>query len=315
MQADIIYNEGAGGNNGPTVEALEAAFREIGIQATGHVTSSVDEIDPILEGAKDLIVAAGGDGTIAAVLTRLIDKKIPLSILPMGTANNIAASFGLPRDPLKNIAMLKKARHVYYDVGHMNAPWGVDYFFEGAGFGYFGDILATYDPEKGKSIWRGVEAISNHLLNGKPYFNCLKVNGEEINGEFLLVEVMNAPTIGPRLKLAPNAISTDGYLNLVYIRAGDRKGLLDYFASMLLEDLDRLETVTERPIQEVSFHWDGFPVHIDGEVRPPNWKEREIVEETEFGSRPDLPEPEVGNITVKVIPGAVTLWLPVTDKE
>jgi diacylglycerol kinase family enzyme len=314
MQAHLIYNENAGGK-GPSVEDLQTALEGVGFEAVCYDTDSVEELDPILDNAEGLVVAAGGDGTVGAVLTRLIGKNLPLAILPMGTANNIAKSLGLPMDPIQLIAGLENRRTVPFDVGCLHAPWGTEYFFEGAGFGFFADILATYDPEKGKSIWRGLDAVRVHLQNGTPYANKLKLEGEEIAADFLLVEVMNTTAIGPRLKFAPQAAPDDGILELVCVESGDREGLLHYFTSLLLEELDRLETVTVRRVREVSFTWNGFPIHLDGEVRPPNWKARQAVEETEFGLRPYLPHAESGEIRISILPGAVPLWLPAAEEE
>jgi hypothetical protein len=63
----------------------------------------------------------------------------------------------------------------------------------------------------------------------------------------------------------------------------------------------------------LSFAWNGFPFHIDGEIRPLDWYERHESEETEFGLRSYLPEIEAGEITIKVLPAAVTLWLPAEE--
>lgn len=310
MQAHIIYNGQAGINSGPEVEDIQAALQEVGFAATYTVTESKEEVDKALEQVDDLVVAVGGDGTVAAVLTRLIGTDIPMTFLPMGTANNIAKSLDVPTDPFEYIAGLKNPRTVPFDVGCLQAPWGEEYFVEGAGFGFYADVLAAYKPEKGKSIWRGLEALGSQMFKGNAYHKQLTLNGEQITGEYLLVEVLNTTAIGPRLKLAPKATSDDGLLELVCVMADDRAGLLDYLTGMLTEDLDRLETVITRQVEALSFQWDGFPIHVDGEVRPPNWAESQEVEETEFGLRSYLPHPETGEIKIKVLPGAVSLLLP-----
>jgi diacylglycerol kinase family enzyme len=310
MQAHIIYNKQAGGNNGPSVEDLQKALVEIGMETDYTVTESEEDVERVLAQMNGLVVAAGGDGTVAAVLTRLIGKDTPMTFLPMGTANNIAKSLDVPTDPFEYIAGLKNPRTVPFDVGCLQAPWGEEYFVEGAGFGFYADVLAAYQPEKGKSVWRGLEALSYQMFKGNAYHKRLILNDEEIRGNYLLVEVLNTTAIGPRLKLAPKATSDDGLLELVCVMADDRAGLLDYLTSMLTEDLERMETVITRQIEALSFQWDGFPLHVDGEVRPPNWADRQEVEETEFGLRPYLPHPETGEIKVKVLPGAVSMLLP-----
>lgn len=314
MQAHLIYNPNAGGN-GPNAEELQEALHQAGFHPIYRATDSEEEIGPILAEAKDLVVSAGGDGTVRGVITRLIGKEIPLAILPMGTANNIAKSLEIPLDPLQVIAGLENRRSLAFDVGYVQAPWGEDYFVEGAGFGLFADVLAAYGPEKGKSIWRGLEALGNTLLKGHVHASLLQVNGEELSGEFLLVEVLNTSAIGPRLKFAPDATPYDGWFNLVCIHASDRGSLMQYLTSLIAEDLHKLETVSVRQVQEMSFAWSGFPLHVDGEVRPLGWYERQESEETEFGLRPYLPNYEKGQIKVKTLPAAITLWLPPLEPD
>jgi diacylglycerol kinase family enzyme len=309
MQAHLIYN-GRAGNGGPTVDELQEALQQAGFYPIYQATENEEDLNSILQDVEGLVVAAGGDGTVRAVVTRLVQKDVPVAILPMGTANNIAKTLGIPLDPCRVIAELKNPQPFPFDIGHIHAPWGEDHFVEGAGFGFFADVLAAYDPEKGKSVWRGVSAVSDILLKGHAYANSLHLHDEEVAGEFLLVEVLNTTAVGPRLKFAHNASPGDGVLDLVCIRPSDREGFLHYLTSLIREDLEKLETVARYQIQRLSFAWRGFAFHVDGEVRPPDWYERREVEETELGPRHYLPHTDTGEIKIKVIPAAVTLWLP-----
>jgi diacylglycerol kinase (ATP) len=316
MQAHLIYNGQAGRpGSGPDADALQHALKEAGFEPIYTATSKEGDVDDVLADAEGVVVAAGGDGTVRATLTRLIGRDLPLAIVPMGTANNIAKSLEAMAEPIESIAGLRDPREVPFDVGRVQAPWGTDYFVEGAGFGFFADVLATYQPEKGKSIWRGMEATSDILLEGRAYSNCLRFNGTEFEGKFLLVELLNTAAVGPRLQFAPEASSADGLLELVCIEEDDREGFLQYAANMVRDKLDELQSVTKRQIRELHFSWDGYPLHVDGFIRPDDWHERAETEETEWGPHAFLPDVEPAPITVEVLPGAVTLWLPTLDQE
>ncbi|MEI2612613.1 MAG: diacylglycerol kinase family protein [Candidatus Promineifilaceae bacterium] len=313
MQATLIFNDSAGTIGRTNVETLLEALQEAGFQPVYTPTQNEEELDPILaatEEAGGLVVSAGGDGTVRAIITRLIGKDIPLSILPLGTANNIAAALGIQGTPLDIIARLQTPRPFSFDVGQLHSPWGTDYFLEGAGFGFFADILTTYEPEKGKSIWRGLQAFTNTLLNGYVHESCLYFNGEELPGNYLLVEVLNTPAIGPRLRFAPNAHPGDGWLDIVCIEASDREGLLRYAASLITEDLEKLETVTVHQAKEMTFTWNGFPLHIDAELRPPHIHDQQATQDSPWGSHPYLPHGSSHTLTIRVIPQAINLWLP-----
>lgn len=313
MRATLIFNDGAGTIRNTSAEVLLEALHQAGLEPVYTPTENEADLDPILAEAEEaggVVVSAGGDGTARAIITRLIGKDVPLVILPLGTANNIAAALGIQGDPLSLIASLKTPRIFGFDVGQVFSPWGTDYFLEGAGFGFFADILTTYEPEKGKSIWRGVQAFTSTLLNGYVHESCLHLNGEDLPGEYLLVEALNTPAIGPRLRFAPNAHPGDGLLDIVCIQASDREGLLRYATSLISEDLEKLETVKVCQTQEMTFTWDGFPLHVDAELRPPNIHKRQVTQESRWGPRPYLPDMASSTLTIALIPQAITLWLP-----
>jgi diacylglycerol kinase family enzyme len=317
MQATLIFNENAGGNGNKelTPQRLQEALLEAGFFPIYQATQSEEELDGALRDAEGLIVAAGGDGTIRAVVTRLIGRKLPLAVLPMGTANNVARTLAIEGSPLDVIAGLKQPRIGRFDVGHVQAPWGEDYFLEGAGFGFFADILTTYEPEKGKSIFRGLQAFTNTVREGQTYPNTLWFDGETASGAYLLVELLNTKAVGPRLQLAPDADPDDGLLDLVYIEESDREGFLQYAGSLLTEDLDKLQTVTTRKVREIKFRWDGFPFHVDAETRPPGIRQNQASEENESSSWSFASSLDPGEVTIRILPAAVELWLPTLPNE
>ena len=310
MQATLIFNEGAGFNTGPSAEELLEALGQAGFNPVYKATQTEADLDPILEEAEGLIVSAGGDGTARAIMIRLIGRDNPLAIVPLGTANNIAAALGITGSPLEIIAGLKTPRLFGFDIGQVCSPWGTDYFLEGAGFGFFADVLTTYDPEQGKSVWRGLQALTNTLRDGYVHESRLKLDDLEMPGNYVLMEALNTPAIGPRLKFAPDAHPGDGWLDVICIKESDREGLLQYAASLLTQDLDKLQTVTVCKVKELTFTWDGFPVHMDAELRPPDAWKNGASQESAGGTPSRGPEMESGTLTVNLMPQAVTLWLP-----
>ena len=67
----------------------------------------------------DLVIAAGGDGTVGAVATQLVGSDLPMAILPLGTANDVARSFYLPMDVTQACGMLAGAVPLDIDVGQV----------------------------------------------------------------------------------------------------------------------------------------------------------------------------------------------------
>jgi hypothetical protein len=105
-------------------------------------------------------------------------------------------------------------------------------------------------------------------------------------------------------------LSSDGLLDLVLIENDGREGFLDYAANMVLEHLGQLKSVTRRQFDELRFSWDGFPLHVDGEIRPLDWQDRAETKEKNGDPHAGLPAVEPATITIGVLPQALTLWLP-----
>ena len=94
MQITLIHNPGAGDGSHPDQQELQGM-----IKAAGHdvfyQSARNEEWADALQRPADLVVVAGGDGTVARVARRLIGGNLPFTALPMGTANNISKSLGL----------------------------------------------------------------------------------------------------------------------------------------------------------------------------------------------------------------------------
>lgn len=302
MQATLIYNPNSGGTNNITPEELQEALREVGYEPRYEATETEQDLDAVLAAAQGLVVTAGGDGTVHAVGKRLVNKKIPLLPLPLGTANNIASSLGLNGSPLELIAGMVRPRRHYFDVGLVHFPWGQEYFLEAMGFGFYADTLAAYEPERGKSVLRGLAALRETLSAQRTCSCPMLLDGRDISGDYLMVEVLNTPAFGPWLKMAPGADLEDGLLEVVSICEKDRDSLLDYVAAILNETIDALPSVSRQRGRVLEIGWTGFAFHVDGEVRPEGIRPQP--------DRPESPEAKQATVRVELIPRGLEFWLP-----
>lgn len=309
MEATLIYNQNAGTIGRVSVDDLTARLRQVGYQPVYKATSSEHDLAEALAGVTGLVIAAGGDGTVRAVATRLIGRDVALSILPMGSANNIARTLGIDGDPLEIIAGLTQPTPCYFDVGYVRAPWGEDYFLEAMGYGLYADVLAAYRPEEGKSVVRSLNAFVQTLTDYQSQPVCMFVDGRELTAPFVVVEAMNTTAFGPRLKVAPIADPGDGLFDLVCIREDNREGLTRYLGGLLTDTFVELPSVEHIRGRSLRIEWDGFPVHVDGEVRPPSPPQPDDHQPAE-GDRPHMAAPTKDTIHVEMLPQAVKFWLP-----
>ncbi len=266
MQTTLIYNPQAGLRAHPTPAVILAALRQAGYDPVYSPTSTENELDHALANVEGLVVVAGGDGSIRAVTIRLLGKDIKIAPLPMGTANNIARMLGLTGNPLDIIAGLSNPVERKLDIGRMLTPEGPAYFLEAMGVGIFADVLKRYRPKSGKSIPRSIQTILETLKDYQPKFIHINLDGQDLSGSYLLLEVMNTPTVGLRFMLAPDAIPDDGLFDLVLIHANQRENYLQYMTGVLMGNLDHFPNVSVQRGRHLEIAWRGFPLHLDAKV-------------------------------------------------
>src|SRR6266436_3234836 len=127
-----------------------------------HLSSTKEPgLKKALKKPTDLVLAAGGDGTTAKVASRLIDSGIPLSVLPLGTANNLARALGFVASAEEIIGSLESGKRGTFDVGLAQGPSARRYFFEATGGGLFADYV------RGARKQRKKKSNGNQLPKGE----------------------------------------------------------------------------------------------------------------------------------------------------
>lgn len=222
-RARIIYNPTSGREvfrkEIPTVlEKLERAGYETSTHATSGAGDAMKEARRISEHEYDLVVVAGGDGTINEVVSGIAEApyKPTLGIIPAGTTNDFARALAIPRDIQKAVDMIIEHRVQALDIGKVNGK----YFVNIAGGGWLTEL--TYDvPIKLKSAIgqlayyiKGIEMLpSLH-----PVSVTIEYDDQVFTGEIMLFLVANTNSVGGFEKLAPNALVDDGYFDLLILK-------------------------------------------------------------------------------------------------
>ena len=137
MRITLIHNPRAGKQDDGEGEDLRKLLKKAGHKVRYH-SSKDGEWKRSLKKPADLVVVAGGDGTVGKVTRRMVGRGVPVALLPSGTANNIARTLGLVERPFEDLVRgWEGARRVKLDVGIAAGPWGERYFVEGVGAGLF----------------------------------------------------------------------------------------------------------------------------------------------------------------------------------
>ena len=268
MRALAIVNPAAGrGTARADVEAVLALIRER-FETIDVVETALDHPTATELGERavaeryDAAIAAGGDGTVAAVARALVGSDVTLGILPFGTFMNIARALEIPRDDARAAAeLIANATMRRIDVGEV----GGRVFFEAAGIGLDADAFnASRAVQRGQ---RGVAlAALGALVRRRSARVRIEVDGRARTHHVLQAVVSNGPFYGWGLEVAPDAVLDDGKLDLVIFGDSKLRVVRELIAAAV--DRDRAARgrryrgarITLSATRELAVHADGVVV-------------------------------------------------------
>jgi diacylglycerol kinase family enzyme len=276
QQVTIIHNPGSGDESFSKKELINMVEKA---GYTCRYSSTKEDGWKDIDADTTLLVVAGGDGTVRKVASlmlnrKLKDKTLPVALLPLGTANNIAKTLGVNEmQPKDIIAHLQKAHLKCFDIGRVYNVKDHDFFMESFGFGIFPYLMkkmkkreeeekpATAEAE----LQMAVETLYNIILEYEPRQCHLTVDGTDHSGKFLLAEIMNIKSIGPNLELAPLADPTDGEFEIVLVPES-HKAKFAAFVKEMLEGKETSYTFHTLKGNDIKIQWQGTHVHIDDKI-------------------------------------------------
>lgn len=223
-RARLIYNPSSGREEfTKRLSEILDMFEQAGYETSCHATKGPGDATLAAEIAVqrrfDLIIAAGGDGTLYEVVNGMAERpgRPPLGIIPAGTTNDFARAVGLPiRNIPKACEQIINGVAQPIDIGKINDK----YFINIAGFGALTDL--TYEvPSKLKTVM-GQLAYYIKGIEKLPFIRPSQVRIETeyrvIEEEIMLFLISNSNSVGGLEKLAPNADLSDGKFDCLIVR-------------------------------------------------------------------------------------------------
>lgn len=258
MNITLVYKADAGAGDFDVSSAVRA------LESDGHRVAVFDKryssFSKALAESADMIVVAGGDGTVAEVIRAMPDRRIPLGILPVGTANNIARSFGIEDDIEKILHMLPAMKPRRLDLFHARGAFGSHLLVESAAVGCIAEAqhrVQAIPPGQDK-IAAARKAVTETVAQAQPIIVALEMDGRASIRQCLGMEILNIRRIGPALPLLAHADPGDGALDVACVEG--RHAFLDW-----LDDPQTPAPVNSERARQVTLRFPAGTLRLDDE--------------------------------------------------
>jgi YegS/Rv2252/BmrU family lipid kinase len=219
MRVVLLLNPEAG-MRPAAVGQVERALRDRGAVVETHVTTQAGDGTVIARRAAqqgaDVLMVAGGDGTINEAVNGLAGSATALAALPVGTVNVWAREVGIPLDPVRAAQLLWDGERRTIDLGRA----GQRYFLLVAGVGFDADVAAQVTrPEKRR--WGALAYLSRGVVTAMRWRRQrmrLTLDGQQLRRQAVFVVVGNTRLYGGVVNITYQAVADDGLLDVCFFR-------------------------------------------------------------------------------------------------
>jgi diacylglycerol kinase (ATP) len=287
VPAAVFVNPAAGrGGAGRKVAEMRNAFARLKYVAKIVQTDSADEFRnqvrrALREGCATLI-AMGGDGTLQLLVNEVLGQDLQVGVIPAGCGNDFAAALGITKNVEKAVAIIAGGKTRRVDLVCVRNSSGLNAaYLGGGGMGIDAEALRYANGRFAK--WPGRLRYLASAIAALRGFRGVQVEAAFPESDVpnvaklvLLAAVLNAPTLGGGLRLAPDARMDDGMLEVVMIEMLRKREVLALIPRLLITgELRSGRTVRMRSAKikltaekETSFQGDGellgkTPVEIE----------------------------------------------------
>ena len=282
----LLTNPTSGrGKGAQAVDEALPRLRDAGLVVRNLVGRDADEAQDLarqcVADGVETVVVVGGDGMVHLALQAVADTETSLGLIPVGTGNDVARYFDIPRKDTAaatDVVIGGKVRRV--DLARIGSTYFVTVLAAG-----FDAIVNERANEmtwpKGQMRYNLATVAELRTFEPLPY--TLDLDGEVRSLDAMLVAVGNGPSFGGGLRITEGALLDDGLLDVVIIRPMSRPGLIRTYPKLFKGTHVTVPEYEHHRVRSVTVAAAGIVAYADGE---------------RFGALP---------LTVECVPGALTV--------
>lgn len=297
MTCMLIVNPAAGRRRpDASPEKLQAQLKRMGLDLKLCLTQRRGDAETAAKAAREagmeMVIAAGGDGTLGEIASRLVGSEIPICLIPCGTVNVMAYELGIPEAIGDACSLALEGTPRKIDAGRINGRL----FLLAAGVGFDAELVARTSLRWKRKIGRLAywQAGIVQLLKTKPRRMRILIEGEAVAepSDYYQALVCNTAHYAGRYRLSPIAKPDDGLLDLYLVHARGRWNLIRSLLAFAMQRAYRGPNMDYLQVRMLEI-WSEMPImaEIDGDP---------------FGTTP---------VSIAVLPSSVTIMVPGRDQK
>lgn len=228
---------------------------------TGHAASIAKEN---ANGAYDLIVACGGDGTVNEVASALFQTEQTMAIFPIGSGNGLARHYLYPSQPKEWLQNILQADVIQHDSAIINGIMA----FNVSGVGFDAHVANLFGKDGKRGFNSYLRLIVTEFNRYKPFRCEIKTEAETHRVESFMMPIAVASQFGNNAFIAPEADTNDGMTNLKVIRKMPATQVIPFAVRVFTKSIQGSSYSTSIKSKNIKIECDTpQPLHIDGEPK------------------------------------------------
>ena len=267
--AALVVNPVAHNAANMDVEAAGRQIAEAGVAVSVAVPDSIEASTAALrdavQGVAEVVFMGGGDGTLRQAAMELVDTKVVLAPIPLGTANVLAKELGIPRHWREAIDI-----HLQGQTQEMDVGWaGDEPFLLMASMGWDAEVAANVNLAIKKRVGAAAYVLSaatrvRKVLAPTPIKGT--IDHEEAVGEGSILVIGNTRNYGGVVEFTPHALANDGVFDLCGVKPRNFLDGVRLLAGLARGKLSNSDLISFRRGSHVFVETPGWLVQVDGDV-------------------------------------------------
>lgn len=214
----------------------------------------------------DVVVSAGGDGTMNKIGTALLGSEIPMLILPMGSGNGLLRHLKIPLNIFDALELLEKGKPMSTDAGMINNE---HYFFCTAGVGFDAEVAHHFSKSEKRGSWNYYRIVAKNILSCPLRNYQIFHQKKTANVSATMVTFANASQYGNNILIAPHAKTDDGMLDCCTVYCPTQMTRIITALKLFQSGLEGNSAYQSFPFREIEIQSEiPVRIHADGDVLP-----------------------------------------------